>query len=83
MNHPLTPVQTPWHDAADGSGGAKLGPLGHPIRRINTFATKLPTFEEVEERAAEGGYASDHLTPRKNGNQGEGEGGERCVRVVV
>ncbi|KFM28745.1 AP2-like ethylene-responsive transcription factor TOE3 [Auxenochlorella protothecoides] len=61
-----------WDPAsADGSGGAKLGPLGHPIRRINTFATKLPTFEEVEERAAEGGYASDHLTPRKNGNQGE------------
>ncbi|RMZ55674.1 hypothetical protein APUTEX25_000257 [Auxenochlorella protothecoides] len=74
-----------WNDSppdSDGSGGAKLGPLGHPIRLINTFATKLPTFEEVEERAAEGGYASDHLTPRKNGNQGEGEGDDLVAQLM-
>lgn len=26
----------------------KLGPLGHPIRRINTFTTNLPSFQEED-----------------------------------
>lgn len=29
-----------------GQRDPRLGPLGQPIRRINTFTTSLPSFEE-------------------------------------
>jgi hypothetical protein len=33
----------------------ELGPLGQPIRRINTYTASLPSFEEGEEKHQHGG----------------------------
>jgi len=34
---------------------SRLGPLGQPIRRINTFTASLPSFAEGEEKSGAGG----------------------------
>ena len=39
---------------------APLGPLGQPIRRINTFTASLPSFEEGDDGKG-GGHHHHHL----------------------
>jgi hypothetical protein len=55
-----------------GGGGAarhpeRLGPLGQPIRRVATFTTSLPAFEEGEEKG--GGEGRMHM-PSQHSSEG-------------
>jgi hypothetical protein len=58
-------------DASPGAGragDARLGPLGQPIRRVATFTSSLPAFEEGEERL--GGEGRMHM-PSQRSSEGE------------
>ena len=57
VNHPLGPPAPPVSPAvAPGSGADKLGPLGKPIRRTNTFSSSLAVLQEGHH---EGGRADE------------------------